>query len=239
MNTNEALAPKWDKWLKMIDAIDFQLVALSLNYEPPSTLKTITRFQGLSCYADRLSIIKNHITNKQLPREQRRYNNTDKFENHVQLDAFVKWAIDVMGWDLPPELLTVYNVSAPLASSHNLILNEQLLTALQTQNELNKKIQELEKQLEGFKNKPHSGECCNLKNEYYPPELHIAIQVWEALYLHGGANLERDSHSADVEKWIRNNTDEWIKDKFTKNSRALERIKVMTTPIKKKVTPSK
>ena len=30
-----------------------------------------------------------------------------------------------------------------------------------------------------------------------------------------------------------------IKDKFTKNSRALERIKVMTTPIKKKVTPSK
>ena len=116
MNTNEALAPKWDKWLKMTDATDFQLVALSLNYEPPSTFKTITRFQGLSCYADRLSIIKNHITNKQLPREQRRYNNPDKFENYVQLDAFVKWAVDVMGWDLPPELLTVYNASASAAS---------------------------------------------------------------------------------------------------------------------------
>lgn len=241
MNTSEGLIPKWDKWLNMIDATDFQLVALSLNYEPPSTLKTITRFQGLSCYAQRLSIIKNHITNKQLPYEQRRCSSTDKFENYVQLNAFVKWAVDVMTWDLPPELLTVYNApaSAPVASSQRFVLNEELVIAHQTQKELEQKIHELEQELEGFKNKPHHGECCNIKNMYYPPELHIAIELWEALYLNGGANLERDSHSADVEKWIKNNKNELIRDKFSKKSRALERIKVITTPIKKKVAPPK
>ncbi|MFO1390775.1 MAG: hypothetical protein U1E94_00915 [Agitococcus sp.] len=145
MNTSEGLIPKWDKWLNMIDATDFQLVALSLNYEPPSTLKTITRFQGLSCYAQRLSIIKNHITNKQLPYEQRRCSSTDKFENYVQLNAFVKWAVDVMTWDLPPELLTVYNVSAPLASSQKLIEENELLR--QQLSDAHAKIDVLKKQI--------------------------------------------------------------------------------------------
>lgn len=145
MNTSEGLIPKWDKWLNMIDATDFQLVALSLNYEPPSTLKTITRFQGLSCYAERLSIIKNHITNKQLPYEQRRCSSTDKFENYVQLNAFVKWAVDVMTWDLPPELVAVKNTSTPAAPSHNLTQENELLK--QQLNDAQKKIEILEKQM--------------------------------------------------------------------------------------------
>lgn len=145
MNTSEGLIPKWDKWLNMIDATDFQLVALSLNYEPPSTLKTITRFQGLSCYAQRLSIIKNHITNKQLPYEQRRCSSTDKFENYVQLNAFVKWAVDVMTWDLPPELLTVYNAPAPVASSQKLIEENELLR--QQLSDAHAKIDVLKKQI--------------------------------------------------------------------------------------------
>lgn len=145
MNTSEGLIPKWDKWLNMIDATDFQLVALSLNYEPPSTLKTITRFQGLLCYAERLSIIKNHITNKQLPYEQRRCSSTDKFENYVQLNAFVKWAVDVMTWDLPPELLTVYNAPAPVASSQKLIEENELLR--QQLSDAHAKIDVLKKQI--------------------------------------------------------------------------------------------
>ncbi len=145
MNTSEGLIPKWDKWLNMIDATDFQLVALSLNYEPPSTLKTITRFQGLSCYAQRLSIIKNHITNKQLAHKQRRCGNTDNFESYVQLDAFVKWAVDVMTWDLPPELLTVYNAPAPVASSQKLIEENELLR--QQLSDAHAKIDVLKKQI--------------------------------------------------------------------------------------------
>lgn len=145
MNISEGLVPKWDKWLKMIDATDFQLIALSLNYEPPSTLKTIRRFQGLSCYAERLSIIKNHITNKQLAHEQRRCGNTDKFESYVQLDAFVKWAVDVMAWDLPPELLIIKNASTPAAPSQNLTQENELLK--QQLNDAQAKIEILEKKM--------------------------------------------------------------------------------------------
>lgn len=145
MNISEGLVPKWDKWLKMIDATDFQLIALSLNYEPPSTLKTITRFQGLSCYAERLSIIKNHITNKQLAYEQRRCGNTDKIESYVQLDAFVKWAVDVMAWDLPPELLIIKNASTPAAPSQSLTHENELLK--QQLNDAQAKIEILEKKM--------------------------------------------------------------------------------------------
>ena len=145
MNISEGLVPKWDKWLKMIDATDFQLIALSLNYEPPSTLKTIRRFQGLSCYAERLSIIKNHITNKQLAYEQRRCGNTDKIESYVQLDAFVKWAVDVMAWDLPPELLIIKNASTPAAPSQSLTQENELLK--QQLNDAQAKIEILEKKM--------------------------------------------------------------------------------------------
>ena len=145
MNTNEGLRPHWDKWVKMIDATDFQLIALSLNYEPPSTLKTITRFQGLPRFAERLSIIKSHITNKQLHYEQRRCSSTDKFENYVQLDDFVKWAVDVMAWDLPPELLAVKNASTPAAPSQSLTHENELLK--QQLNDAQARIEVLEKQM--------------------------------------------------------------------------------------------
>ena len=181
MNTSEGLIPKWDKWLNMIDATDFQLVALSLNYEPPSTLKTITRFQGLSCYAQRLSIIKNHITNKQLPYEQRRCSSTDKFENHVQLNAFVKWAVDVMAWDLPPELLTVYNVSAPLASSQKLIEENELLR--QQLSDAQAKIDVLKKQLNEYQEKPIA---IKTENKVMPLIYHLCCQL-----LNNGKPVER------------------------------------------------
>lgn len=181
MNTSEGLIPKWDKWLNMIDATDFQLVALSLNYEPPSTLKTITRFQGLSCYAQRLSIIKNHITNKQLPYEQRRCSSTDKFENYVQLNAFVKWAVDVMTWDLPPELLTVYNAPAPLASSQKLIEENELLR--QQLSDAQAKIDVLKKQLNEYQEKPIA---IKTENKVMPLIYHLCCQV-----LNNGKPVER------------------------------------------------
>ncbi|HNN29824.1 MAG TPA: hypothetical protein PKL36_12350 [Agitococcus sp.] len=172
MNTSEGLIPKWDKWLNMIDATDFQLVALSLNYEPPSTLKTITRFQGLLCYAQRLSIIKNHITNKQLPYEQRRCSSTDKFENYVQLNAFVKWAVDVMAWDLPPELLTVYNAPAPVASSQKLIEENELLR--QQLSDAQAKIDVLKKQLNEYQEKPIA---IKTENKVMPLIYHLCCQL--------------------------------------------------------------
>ena len=172
MNTSEGLIPKWDKWLNMIDATDFQLVALSLNYEPPSTLKTITRFQGLLCYAQRLSIIKNHITNKQLPYEQRRCSSTDKFENYVQLNAFVKWAVDVMAWDLPPELLTVYNAPAPAASSQKLIEENELLR--QQLSDAQAKIDVLKKQLNEYQEKPIA---IKTENKVMPLIYHLCCQL--------------------------------------------------------------
>ncbi|HNG47914.1 MAG TPA: hypothetical protein PK944_09535 [Agitococcus sp.] len=181
MNTSEGLIPKWDKWLNMIDATDFQLVALSLNYEPPSTLKTITRFQGLLCYAQRLSIIKNHITNKQLPYEQRRCSSTDKFENYVQLNAFVKWAVDVMAWDLPPELLTVYNASAPLASSQKLIEENELLR--QQLSDAQAKIDVLKKQLNEYQEKPIA---IKTENKVMPLIYHLCCQL-----LNNGKPVER------------------------------------------------
>lgn len=181
MNTSEGLIPKWDKWLNMIDATDFQLVALSLNYEPPSTLKTITRFQGLLCYAQRLSIIKNHITNKQLPYEQRRCSSTDKFENYVQLNAFVKWAVDVMGWDLPPELLTVYNAPAPAASSQKLIEENELLR--QQLSDAQAKIDVLKKQLNEYQEKPIA---IKTENKVMPLIYHLCCQL-----LNNGKPVER------------------------------------------------
>lgn len=181
MNTSEGLIPKWDKWLNMIDATDFQLVALSLNYEPPSTLKTITRFQGLLCYAQRLSIIKNHITNKQLPYEQRRCSSTDKFENYVQLNAFVKWAVDVMTWDLPPELLTVYNAPAPVASSQKLIEENELLR--QQLSDAQAKIDVLKKQLNEYQEKPIA---IKTENKVMPLIYHLCCQV-----LNNGKPVER------------------------------------------------
>ena len=181
MNTSEGLIPKWDKWLNMIDATDFQLVALSLNYEPPSTLKTITRFQGLLCYAQRLSIIKNHITNKQLPYEQRRRSSTDKFENYVQLNAFVKWAVDVMAWDLPPELLTVYNAPAPAASSQKLIEENELLR--QQLSDAQAKIDVLKKQLNEYQEKPIA---IKTENKVMPLIYHLCCQL-----LNNGKPVER------------------------------------------------
>ena len=181
MNTSEGLIPKWDKWLNMIDATDFQLVALSLNYEPPSTLKTITRFQGLLCYAQRLSIIKNHITNKQLPYEQRRCSSTDKFENYVQLNAFVKWAVDVMAWDLPPELLTVYNAPAPAASSQKLIEENELLR--QQLSDAQAKIDVLKKQLNEYQEKPIA---IKTENKVMPLIYHLCCQL-----LNNGKPVER------------------------------------------------
>ena len=181
MNTSEGLIPKWDKWLNMIDATDFQLVALSLNYEPPSTLKTITRFQGLLCYAQRLSIIKNHITNKQLPYEQRRCCSTDKFENYVQLNAFVKWAVDVMAWDLPPELLTVYNAPAPAASSQKLIEENELLR--QQLSDAQAKIDVLKKQLNEYQEKPIA---IKTENKVMPLIYHLCCQL-----LNNGKPVER------------------------------------------------
>ena len=181
MNTSEGLIPKWDKWLNMIDATDFQLVALSLNYEPPSTLKTITRFQGLLCYAQRLSIIKNHITNKQLPYEQRRCSSTDKFENYVQLNAFVKWAVDVMAWDLPPELLTVYNAPAPAASSQKLIEENELLR--QQLSDAHAKIDVLKKQLNEYQEKPIA---IKTENKVMPLIYHLCCQL-----LNNGKPVER------------------------------------------------
>lgn len=239
MNISEGLVPKWDKWLKMIDATDFQLIALSLNYEPPSTLKTITRFQGLSCYAERLSIIKNHITNKQLAYEQRRCGNTDKIESYVQLDAFVKWAVDVMAWDLPPELLIIKNASTPAAPSQNLTQENKLLK--QQLNDAQAKIEILEKQLSDLEHSQFKGACCDESNIHYPPELHMVIRMWEDLYIHGQANLERDSHSADVEKWLKSNHSDWVQNNAphllkgeAKDCRPLERLKTVTAPQKKK-----
>ena len=172
MNISEGLVPKWDKWLKMIDATDFQLIALSLNYEPPSTLKTIRRFQGLSCYAERLSIIKNHITNKQLAYEQRRCGNTDKFESYVQLDAFVKWAVDVMAWDLPHELLIIKNASTPAAPSQSLTQENELLK--QQLNDAQAKIERLEKQLNEYQEKPIA---IKTENKVMPLIYHLCCQV--------------------------------------------------------------
>ena len=181
MNISEGLVPKWDKWLKMIDATDFQLIALSLNYEPPSTLKTIRRFQGLSCYAERLSIIKNHITNKQLAHEQRRCGNTDKFESYVQLDAFVKWAVDVMAWDLPPELLIIKNASTPAAPSQSLTQENELLK--QQLNDAQAKIERLEKQLNEYQEKPIA---IKTENKVMPLIYHLCCQV-----LNTGNPIER------------------------------------------------
>ena len=181
MNISEGLVPKWDKWLKMIDATDFQLIALSLNYEPPSTLKTIRRFQGLSCYAERLSIIKNHITNKQLAYEQRRCGNTDKFESYVQLDAFVKWAVDVMAWDLPPELLIIKNASTPAAPSQSLTQENELLK--QQLNDAQAKIERLEKQLNEYQEKPIA---IKTENKVMPLIYHLCCQV-----LNTGNPIER------------------------------------------------
>lgn len=181
MNISEGLVPKWDKWLKMIDATDFQLIALSLNYEPPSTLKTITRFQGLSCYAERLSIIKNHITNKQLAYEQRRCGNTDKIESYVQLDAFVKWAVDVMAWDLPPELLIIKNASTPAAPSQSLTQENELLK--QQLNDAQAKIERLEKQLNEYQEKPIA---IKTENKVMPLIYHLCCHV-----LNTGNPIER------------------------------------------------
>lgn len=181
MNISEGLVPKWDKWLKMIDATDFQLIALSLNYEPPSTLKTIRRFQGLSCYAERLSIIKNHITNKQLAYEQRRCGNTDKFESYVQLDAFVKWAVDVMAWDLPHELLIIKNASTPAAPSQSLTQENELLK--QQLNDAQAKIERLEKQLNEYQEKPIA---IKTENKVMPLIYHLCCQV-----LNTGNPIER------------------------------------------------
>ena len=181
MNISEGLVPKWDKWLKMIDATDFQLIALSLNYEPPSTLKTIRRFQGLSCYAERLSIIKNHITNKQLAHEQRRCGNTDKFESYVQLDAFVKWAVDVMAWDLPHELLIIKNASTPAAHSQSLTQENELLK--QQLNDAQAKIERLEKQLNEYQEKPIA---IKTENKVMPLIYHLCCQV-----LNTGNPIER------------------------------------------------
>lgn len=172
MNTSEGLRPHWGKWLKMIDATDFQLIALSLNYEPPSTLKTITGFQGLPRFAERLSIIKSHITNKQLPHEQRRCGSTDKFENYVQLDAFVKWAIDVMAWDLPPELLAVKNATTPAAPSQNLTQENELLK--QQLNDAQAKIEVLEKQLNEYQEKPIA---IKTENKVMPLIYHLCCQL--------------------------------------------------------------
>ena len=203
MNTSEGLIPKWDKWLNMIDATDFQLVALSLNYEPPSTLKTITRFQGLLCYAQRLSIIKNHITNKQLPYEQRRCSSTDKFENYVQLNAFVKWAVDVMAWDLPPELLTVYNAPAPAASSQKLIEENELLR--QQLSDAQAKIDVLKKQLNEYQEKPIA---IKTENKVMPLIYHLCCQL-----LNNGKPVERS-----VQKTLSFITDD------LKNKRGIELV---------------
>ena len=181
MNISEGLVPKWDKWLKMIDATDFQLIALSLNYEPPSTLKTIRRFQGLSCYAERLSIIKNHITNKQLAYEQRRCGKTDKFESYVQLDAFVKWAVDVMAWDLPPELLIIKNASTPAAPSQSLTQENELLK--QQLNDAQANIERLEKQLNEYQEKPIA---IKTENKVMPLIYHLCCHV-----LNTGNPIER------------------------------------------------
>ena len=181
MNISEGLVPKWDKWLKMIDATDFQLIALSLNYEPPSTLKTIARFQCLPCFAERLSIIKNQITNKQLHYEQRRCSSTDKFENYVQLDAFVKWAVDVMAWDLPPELLIIKNASTPAAPSQSLTQENELLK--QQLNDAQAKIERLEKQLNEYQEKPIA---IKTENKVMPLIYHLCCQV-----LNTGNPIER------------------------------------------------
>ncbi|MBK7300191.1 MAG: hypothetical protein IPI79_07270 [Moraxellaceae bacterium] len=146
MNTEERLLPKWDKWSKMIDATDFQLIALSLNLKPPSALKYIAPYKhAFPCYEDRLSIFHNHLMNKQLHCDQRRCDSTNEIEIYVQLDAFVKWAVDVMAWDLPHELLIIKNASTPAAPSPNLIQENELLK--QQLNDAQAKIEVLEKQM--------------------------------------------------------------------------------------------
>ena len=69
----------------------------------------------------------------------------------------------------------------------------------------------------------------------------MVIRMWEDLYIHGQANLERDSHSADVEKWLKSNHLDWVQNNAphllkgeTKECRPLERLKTVTAPQKKK-----
>ena len=193
MNTEERLLPKWDKWSKMIDATDYQLIALSLNYEPPSAPEFITHYDVLPFYEERLFIIKNHITNKQLHRDQRRRGSTNKFENYVRLDAFVKWAVDVMAWDLPPELLAVKNASTPAAPSPNLMQENELLK--QQLNDAQARIEALEKQLDEYQEKPLAVKTVN---KVMPLIYHLCCQ-----YLNKGNPIERP-----VEKTLSRITDD-------------------------------
>lgn len=221
MNTSEGLHPHWGKWLKMINATDFQLIALSLNYEPPSTIKTISRFQGLSCFAERLSIIKNHMTNTQLHRDQRRCDITDKFENYVQLDTFVKWAVDVMTWDLPPALLAIYPASIP-APSQNLTQENELLK---------QRISELEQQLKQSQQLPNKSNKANdvdllayildSTQKHYAPDLALSIQLYKYVYID---KLPQDTHTSMGNSWITRNTN------YDKSKQSAGRIREITTP---------
>ena len=80
----------------------------------------------------------------------------------MQLDDFVKWAVDVMAWDLPPELLAVKNASTPAAPSPNLIQENELLK--QQLNDAQAKIEILEKQLSDLEHSQFKGACCDESN---------------------------------------------------------------------------
>ena len=86
-----------------------------------------------------------------------------------------------MAWDLPPELLTVYNAPAPAASSQKLIEENELLR--QQLSDAQAKIDVLKKQLNEYQEKPIA---IKTENKVMPLIYHLCCQL-----LNNGKPVER------------------------------------------------